>query len=423
MLDPDDSGLGHGFVLDEDGLELGRTDAVPGDIDHVIDAPRDPEVTILVADGAIAREVVLTTPAAPVGFEVALLVAVDAAHDTRPGASDGEDAVVGLVALFVEHGGIDTKEGQGGRAWLGRSAARDGRDHVAAGLGLPPSVDDGAALGADQLVIPEPGLGVDGLAYRAEQAQRGEVMLGHPVIAPLHEGADSGGGGVEDADLVVLDDLPEATVVGCVGCALVHQHRATIEQGAVDHVGVPSDPAHVGRAPEEVVAAQVEGVLVGGVGVHHVTSRGVDDALGFAGRARGVEEEEHVLRVLLGGWAIVADAGLGLMVPDVAPWLHGAGGVGLARVALQDEHVAKARAVTHALVDRLLEGEELPTAPTTVHGDDRLGGGVVDPVADGLGREPTEDDRVDHADAGAGEHRHRQFGDHRHVDGDGVALG
>jgi hypothetical protein len=38
------------------------------------------------------------------------------------------------------------------------------------------------------------------------------------------------------------------------------------------------------------------------------------------------------------------------------------------------------------------------------------------------GREAAEHDRMDRADARAGEHRVRRFRDHRHVDGDAIAL-
>src|SRR5687767_15990146 len=47
---------------------------------------------------------------------------------------------------------------------------------------------------------------------------------------------------------------------------------------------------------------------------------------------------------------------------------------------------------------------------------------ILDPAVQGLGREAAEDDRMDRADPGAGEHRHRRFRDHRHVEGDPVAL-
>jgi hypothetical protein len=56
-------------------------------------------------------------------------------------------------------------------------AARERGDHDRAGLGLPPGVDDRAALAADHLAVPQPRLRVDRLADRAEQPQAGQVVL------------------------------------------------------------------------------------------------------------------------------------------------------------------------------------------------------------------------------------------------------
>jgi hypothetical protein len=47
---------------------------------------------------------------------------------------------------------------------------------------------------------------------------------------------------------------------------------------------------------------------------------------------------------------------------------------------------------------------------------------IVDARGQRPGGEATENDRVDGADACAGEHRESGFGDHRHVDQDAVAL-
>ena len=56
------------------------------------------------------------------------------------------------------------------------------------------------------------------------------------LVAPLDEGADGGRRGVEDRDLVVVDDLPEARKVGEVGRAFVHQHGGAVLQRPVDDV-------------------------------------------------------------------------------------------------------------------------------------------------------------------------------------------
>ena len=74
------------------------------------------------------------------------------------------------------------------------------------------------------------------------------------------------------------------------------------------------------------------------------------------------------------------------------------------------------------LVDVDLESAGLAAPVAAVGGDDQLRLGVVDAVGERLGGEPAEDDGVRRADAGAGEHRDRQLGNHRHVDGDPVAA-
>ena len=61
-------------------------------------------------------------------------------------------------------------------------------------------------------VIPHPGLGIDPFADGAQQAQARQVVLVDPLVAPLDERADGRRRGVEDVDLVRLDDLPEAVL-------------------------------------------------------------------------------------------------------------------------------------------------------------------------------------------------------------------
>ena len=45
------------------------------------------------------------------------------------------------------------------------------------GLGLPPGIDDRRLAAADVLVVPEPRLGVDRLADRAQDPERRQVVV------------------------------------------------------------------------------------------------------------------------------------------------------------------------------------------------------------------------------------------------------
>ena len=203
----------------------------------------------------------------------------------------------------------------------GLSGGRAGQrgDHDSAGLGLPPGIDDRAAPVAHDVVVPEPGLGVDRLADRAQQAERGPVGRLHRAVALAHQGADRGRGGIEDVDLVLVADLPEARRVGVVGQPLEHQRRRAVGERAVNDVAVPGDPANVGGAPVDFAIAVVEDVLVRHRGVDHVAAGGVQHPLRLSGRARSVEDEERILGAHRLGRAVLRRPLHRLVVPDVAP--------------------------------------------------------------------------------------------------------
>ena len=183
------------------------------------------------------------------------------------------------------------------RAGLEHRDARQGCDQDLAGLGHPPRVHDRAAIEADDFAVPHPGFGVDRLADRAQHAQTGQVVPVRVLLAPLHERSDRRRRGVQDGDAVLLDQRPEAILVGIVGRAFVHDHRGAVGQRAVHDVRVTGDPADVGRAPEDVFFLQVEDVLVRRRRADQVAARGVQHALRLARRARRVQDVQRVLGV------------------------------------------------------------------------------------------------------------------------------
>ena len=141
-----------------------------------------------------------------------------------------------------------------------------------------------------------------------EQAQGREVVLGGPGLAEAHQPADGGRGGVQDGDPVALDALPPAVGVRVGGPALEHERGGPVEQRPIDDVRVAGDPARVGGAPPAVLVLDVEDVLERGVDADHVAAVGVQDGLGLAGGAGGVEDVERVFGVHhLGGAFAVGD--------------------------------------------------------------------------------------------------------------------
>ena len=181
--------------------------------------------------------------------------------------------------------GTTPKNGICRRARLEIRRAGQRRDQDAARFGLPPGVDDRAAVVADHAVVPLPGFRIDRLADRAEQAQRRARGLLHRFFARLHQRADRGRRGVEDVDLVLVDHLPEARHRRIVRHALEHQRGRAVRERAVENIAVARDPADVGGAPVDVAVVVVEHELVRHRGEEVVAGGRVQHALRFAGRA------------------------------------------------------------------------------------------------------------------------------------------
>ncbi len=156
----------------------------------------------------------------------------------------------------------------------------------------------------------------------------------------------------------------------------------------------------------------------GEVGLHRVAAGGVDQALGLAGGAGGVEDVERIFGIQRLGRALGRRVGHEVVPPVVAACDHVDGRAG----ALVDDDVLDGGAGGHGFVDGALELDFVAAAVARVLRDDGDAAGVVDAVGDGVGGESAEDDGVDGADARAGQQRDGQLRRHAHVDGDAIAL-
>ena len=169
----DDGGFRDGRVGDQRAFDLGGAHAMAGHVDDVVDAAGDPVIAVGVAAAAVAGEI-FARIGREIGLLEALMVAIDRAHLARPGIGDDQIALAGAVddiARGVDDLRLHAEEGPGRRTGLQGVGAGKRGDQDAAGFGLPPGVDDRAAVVADDAMIPFPGFRIDRLADRAEQAQ------------------------------------------------------------------------------------------------------------------------------------------------------------------------------------------------------------------------------------------------------------
>src|SRR5262249_1705177 len=126
-----------------------------------------------VASCAVAGEV-HSGDVTPILSHIPIRVIEDSAQHARPGFSDHKEAALvwsEFLSGAIDDGGIDTEEWQRSRSRFRGSHARRRRDHDDPRLRLPPRVHDRTALVADDVLVPNPGFGIDRLPDRAEQSE------------------------------------------------------------------------------------------------------------------------------------------------------------------------------------------------------------------------------------------------------------
>lgn len=238
------------------------------------------------------------------------------------------------------------------------------------------------------------------------------------LVACALEQSQGSGCDVELGDAVLLNGIPVSGEVGVRGGSLEDDRGNTKEQWRVDNVGVASNPSDITSAEELVGVMDIKNVLSSHGRTEKVAARAVHETLWLTSGSRGVEEEQRILRVHW-LWGNVGGPLLDLLVPPPistgGPWDVGSG-------ALVDQAAGDAWALLECIVHNLLGGNNLSSTLALVAGDDNLGLGVVDTVAERIGRETGENDRVYGTDTCAGKECDECLRNHGEVDRNSVAL-
>src|SRR5207237_8777308 len=111
------------FMGNQGGLDFHSTQAVAGNVDDVVDASHNPEISVFVFAGAVAGEVDPRN-LRPVLLHVTVGIAIDGAQHSRPGLLEDEESAGAERDRLAVHGddfGNNAGEWSRGRAWLGRN--------------------------------------------------------------------------------------------------------------------------------------------------------------------------------------------------------------------------------------------------------------------------------------------------------------
>ena len=242
-------------------------------------------------------------------------------------------------------------------------------------------------------------------------------MAGHPFVTLAFQRTDRRRGRIENRDAEPVHRVPETAEVRVIGDAVEHHAGRAVHQRTIDDIGMARDPADIGGAPEDVGRLRLEHPVERRGRPDGIACRSVDDTLGLAGRAGRIKDEQGILGVhhlrLAGRRQAFADGG----IENVAPFLHRH-----VTARPRDDDAGGDGRDLQRFVDVALQWDFPAAAHTLVGGDDDTGITIGDAAGQALRREAAEADRMDGADARAGEHRRRCLGDHRHVDHHPIAA-
>ena len=326
------------LVAQHRALDLLGPHAVARDVDHVVRAAveregavrvLDREIALGIGPGALPAPPVAFLPtrriAAPGGIDAAVLdleagdVAPDRAREIGIRRGDHDLALLADIGLAPRHAAVfRAREGSmRARAFivLDPHIADDPRQRIGVGIGTQREILVAEHMRPrDPTVLGRP-VGVDvagGDVLHPEGLHAGADRLGaegrHPQPAHVvafelgkvrrvrHDRLQESHARLENADIVPLDHRGKAPRVGEDRRAFGNERGHPRHQRRADEVALPGDPARIGDHEQRVPGARVEARLhrfghACGIAV------AVDDPLGLARAARGVDEEHRVVGI------------------------------------------------------------------------------------------------------------------------------
>ena len=181
---------------------------------------------------------------------------------------------------------------------------------------------------------------------------------------------------------------------------------------------MPRHPSHIGGAPVDVTLLIIKDIFEGHRGIEQVSACGVQNAFGFPRRARGVKNKQRVFGIH-GLWRTFGAGGIhkGRII-HIAPLLP----IDIPSRAFEHHHMFDLRTLLESLIGIGFERNSPSAAHPLIRRDDIVGIAIVNASGKRIRSKAAKHHRMNRANTGACQHRHRRLHHHRHVDGHAIAL-
>ena len=412
-------------------LDLPGTEPMASNVDHVVGASKDKEVTVFVANTPVKSAVNrLAGNAFPIGVDEACIVLPDGLHEARRcRALDHHHAFfIWLGQLFAGHFmqnfhavAIHGHTGTAELAGFLIDPIGDGDDGPA-GFGLPVVVDDGHI---QALVDPACRRFVQRLTRQKQRAQAGQIVLFQQCRVLLAQHAHRRRRAEHGGDLVLLDQAPPDAAVRLAvhalrGQTFVQDARHACNQRPVNDVAVAHNPANVAGGKIGFTCPAVKNVFHARGQGHGIAAGVALHTLGLAGGAAGVDGVADGRGVQpFAGYLRLHEFGAQVMPQQITArhQRH------RRQLAVHQQHgLGLVAGQTNGLVKQRLVRNHLAAARTRIGTDDHARRCVFYAGGQRATRKPAEHHTVNRTYARAGKHGKCGFGNHRHVDQHPVAL-
>ncbi len=154
-------------------------------------------------------------------------------------------------------------------------------------------------------------------------------------------------------------------------------------------------------------------------GIDHIAAGRVQHAFRLAGRAGGIENEKRVFGTHFFSRTIIVGFFFFLVIPDIAPVLHGHASAG----ALNNNYAGDIGALGQRCIGIGFQWNLFAAAHPFIGGNDAAAVAIENAPRQSVGREAAKHHGVHRANARASQHGISGLGYHRHINGDAVAFG
>ena len=263
------------------------------------------------------------------------------------------------------------------------------------------------------LMVPHPCFRVNRLANGTKYPQRRKIMFFHRICTSTHKRTDNGGRSIENIDLELFNDVPEAIWSWIGRNTLKHHGCAAHGQRSIEDIAMTGNPADISCTPVHIIILQIKYVLHGMAGIGEIPSGSVDNTFWRAGTAACIQNKQRILRIHTHRIALVGNiiGSHDFMPPVIATVLH----IHIIAAALDNNTVFDGIFTSNCLIGIWFERYCFSSAKNCISSNKNFRLTIMNTTLETGSTEARKNNAVDSTETCTGQKGNGQFRNHRQI--------